>query len=79
MLSASFVHDSFIIVLQCLKKADNTTAPLPPPLSQRIVEAAEEAHHEHEENPDLQVREEPNIRRNIIKQISTGVRLAMEE
>lgn len=24
--------------------------------AQRLVEAAEEAHHEHEENPDLQVR-----------------------
>lgn len=27
-----------------------------PPSSQRLVEAAEEAHHQHEDNPELQVR-----------------------
>ena len=31
--------------------------------SQRLVEAAEEAHHQHEENPDLQVRFEGKKRK----------------
>lgn len=33
------------------------------PSSQRLVEAAEEAHHQHEENPDLQVRFVPDKRK----------------
>lgn len=31
--------------------------------SQRLVEAAEEAHHQHEDNPDLQVRFVPGKRK----------------
>lgn len=54
--------------------ADNAMAclpPTPPPLSQRLVEAAEEAHHQHEENPDLQVQYEHNVYSNTDKTHTT--------
>lgn len=48
--------------------ARNTCARLNGPLSfpQRLVEAAEEAHHQHEDNPDLQVSFCQEQKKNII-------------
>ena len=41
------------LLIMCVKAVLWLTGRFPP---QRLVEAAEEAHHQHEDNPDLQVR-----------------------